>query len=78
MDIYLNQKKLRELTQEEKKVPFEEDLEKKYIGKIPEVVDDMIFYLQNYEEYSKTQLKVPHQILLHGSPGPGKSQILLK
>ena len=69
-------KKLRELTQEEKKVPFEERFGKKYIGKIPEVVDDMIFYLQNYEEYSKTQLKVPHQILLHGSPGPGKSHLI--
>ena len=75
-DSHLFQPRFKKLTEEEKKIPFKERFSKKYIGKVPGTVDDIMFYLQNYEKLSKTKLQAPNQILLYGSTGTGQNSLV--
>lgn len=64
------------LSQEEKKIDVQERISKKYIGEIPNLVKDVIFYFSHHEECVKNNISIHNRILLHGKPGTGKSYLV--
>lgn len=63
------------LTEEEKKINIYDRIAKKYIGKIPLQMNNVIFYYTHQELCIKQNRGIHNRLLLHGVPGTGKSYL---
>jgi SpoVK/Ycf46/Vps4 family AAA+-type ATPase len=64
------------LSEEEKKQNINQRISKKYIGKIPPQIENVIFYFTNHEVCLKNNLTIYNRLLLHGRPGTGKTHLV--
>ncbi|MFA6066458.1 MAG: ATP-binding protein [Candidatus Babeliaceae bacterium] len=63
------------LSDEDRELPIQERISKRYIGDIPKQVEDLIFYFSNHDECLQNNIKIYNRLLLHGKPGTGKSHL---
>ncbi|MBY0110234.1 MAG: ATP-binding protein [Candidatus Babeliaceae bacterium] len=50
-----------------------ERISDKFIGKVPEQINDAVIYFSNYASHKKDNTSIFNRVLLYGKPGTGKS-----
>jgi SpoVK/Ycf46/Vps4 family AAA+-type ATPase len=63
------------LTPDTLKISVKQRISDKFIGEIPNKIDDVIFYFTNHSECVRDNIEIYNRVLLHGKPGTGKTHL---
>ncbi len=75
-DYFFAPKYPDQLTEIERELSVHSRIKQHYIGKIPDQIEDAIFYFSHHQECIEKKVDIFNRVLLYGRPGTGKTYLV--